>query len=49
MSFPIDEARPVRDGEQLDVARLRDYLAAHLPGARRSRSRSSSSRTGIRT
>jgi aminoglycoside phosphotransferase (APT) family kinase protein len=23
----------VRDGEQLDVARLQDYLAAHLPGA----------------
>ena len=30
---PIDETRPVRDGEQLDVARLRDYLAAHLPAA----------------
>ena len=34
MSAPIDETRPVRDGEQLDVARLRDYLAAHLPGSR---------------
>ncbi|MFI5459020.1 MAG: phosphotransferase family protein [Isosphaerales bacterium] len=33
MSAPIDEPRPVRDGEQLDSARLRDYLAAHLPGA----------------
>ena len=30
---PIDDTRPVRDGEQLDVARLRDYLAAHLPAA----------------
>ena len=27
MSFSIDQARPVRDGEQLDVARLSDYLA----------------------
>jgi aminoglycoside phosphotransferase (APT) family kinase protein len=33
MSPPTDEPRAVRDGEQLDVARLRDYLAAHLPGA----------------
>ena len=33
MSFPIDQARPVRDGEQLDIARLGDYLATHLPGA----------------
>ena len=33
MSAPIDETRPVRDGEQLDTARLRDYLAAHSPGA----------------
>jgi aminoglycoside phosphotransferase (APT) family kinase protein len=33
MSAPIDETRPVRDGEQLDTARLRDYLAAHLPEA----------------
>ena len=31
MNAAIDEPRPVRDGEQLDVARLRDYLAAHLP------------------
>jgi aminoglycoside phosphotransferase (APT) family kinase protein len=30
---PIDETRPVRDGEQLDIARLQDYLAAHLPAA----------------
>ncbi len=30
MSFPIDQARPVREGEQLDVARLDDYLAAHF-------------------
>jgi aminoglycoside phosphotransferase (APT) family kinase protein len=30
---PIDSARPVRDGEQLDVARLQDYLATHLPEA----------------
>src|SRR5271170_2574953 len=29
----MDDTRPVRDGEQLDVARLQDYLAAHLPGA----------------
>jgi aminoglycoside phosphotransferase (APT) family kinase protein len=33
MSAPIDEPRPVRDGEQLDLARLQDYLSAHLPGA----------------
>jgi aminoglycoside phosphotransferase (APT) family kinase protein len=33
MSAPIDEPRPVRDGEQLDVARLTEYLAAHLPAA----------------
>jgi aminoglycoside phosphotransferase (APT) family kinase protein len=33
MSAPIDEPRPVRDGEQLDLARLRDYLSAHLPEA----------------
>jgi aminoglycoside phosphotransferase (APT) family kinase protein len=32
MSFPIDQARPVRDGEQLDVAKLSDYMAGHLPG-----------------
>jgi aminoglycoside phosphotransferase (APT) family kinase protein len=30
---PIDDTRPVRDGEQLDVAHLQDYLAAHLPTA----------------
>ncbi len=28
---PLDRTRPVRDGEQLDVARLHEYLAAHLP------------------
>jgi aminoglycoside phosphotransferase (APT) family kinase protein len=28
----MDEARPVREGEQLDLARLREYLAGHLPG-----------------
>jgi aminoglycoside phosphotransferase (APT) family kinase protein len=33
MSFAIDEAGPVRDGEQLDEARLGEYLAAHLPEA----------------
>ncbi len=33
MSFAIDEAGPVRDGERLDEARLADYLAAQLPGA----------------
>jgi aminoglycoside phosphotransferase (APT) family kinase protein len=33
MSFAIDEAGPVRDGEQLDEPRLSGYLAAHLPGA----------------
>ncbi len=32
MSFAIDEAGPVRDGEQLDVERLETYLTAHLPG-----------------
>jgi aminoglycoside phosphotransferase (APT) family kinase protein len=32
MSFEIDEAGPVRDGEQLDNARLGPYLEAHLPG-----------------
>jgi aminoglycoside phosphotransferase (APT) family kinase protein len=31
MSSPTDDTRPVRDGEHLDVARLKDYLAAHLP------------------
>ena len=33
MSFAIDEAGPVRDGEQLDVERLGAYLTAHLPDA----------------
>src|ERR1700679_1739215 len=34
MSAPvIDDTRPVREGEQLDVARLQDYLAVHLPAA----------------
>ena len=33
MSFEIDEAGPVRDGEQIDEARLETYLAAHLAGA----------------
>ena len=35
MTFAIDQARPVREGEQLDVARLADYLATALPGASR--------------
>ena len=30
---PIDDTRPVREGEQLDVARLQEYLASHLPKA----------------
>jgi aminoglycoside phosphotransferase (APT) family kinase protein len=34
MSFAIDQARPVREGEQLDITRLGDYLATHLPGGR---------------
>jgi aminoglycoside phosphotransferase (APT) family kinase protein len=33
MSFAIDEAGPVRDGEGLDVEQLRAYLADHLPEA----------------
>jgi aminoglycoside phosphotransferase (APT) family kinase protein len=33
MDDAIDEARPVRAGEQLDVARLGAYLVAHLSGA----------------
>jgi aminoglycoside phosphotransferase (APT) family kinase protein len=33
MSDSIDQPRPVRDGEQLDVARLGEYLSAHLPAA----------------
>ena len=48
MSLPIDQARPVRDGEHLDATRLGDYLMAHLPDAKVPFS-SSSSRTGIRT
>jgi aminoglycoside phosphotransferase (APT) family kinase protein len=28
----LDEAAPVRDGENLDARRLGEYLAAHLPG-----------------
>ena len=31
MSFSIDQARPVRNGEELDIPRLIDYLAIHLP------------------
>lgn len=31
MSFDIDQARPVREGEELDLARLRDYLSEHIP------------------
>src|SRR4051794_14254242 len=30
--FTIDEAKPVRPGEGLDLEALRPYLAAHLPG-----------------
>jgi aminoglycoside phosphotransferase (APT) family kinase protein len=33
MCVAVDEAAPVRDGEQLDLERLRPYLAAQLPGA----------------
>jgi aminoglycoside phosphotransferase (APT) family kinase protein len=32
MTFAIDEAGPVRTGEQLDDAQLAAYLAAYLPG-----------------
>jgi aminoglycoside phosphotransferase (APT) family kinase protein len=32
MTFAIDQARPVREGEQLDITRLADYLATQLPG-----------------
>jgi aminoglycoside phosphotransferase (APT) family kinase protein len=32
VSAAIDLPGPVRDGEQLDASRLREYLAAHLPG-----------------
>ena len=35
MSFPIDQARPVRDGEQLDIARLSRLSGRALPGASR--------------
>ena len=28
----VDEAAPVRAGEALDVARLGEYLASHIPG-----------------
>jgi aminoglycoside phosphotransferase (APT) family kinase protein len=31
MTSDIDQARPVREGEALDGARLRDYMAAHIP------------------
>jgi aminoglycoside phosphotransferase (APT) family kinase protein len=31
MSSDIDQARPVREGEELDAARLRDYLSAQIP------------------
>lgn len=31
MSALIDQPRAVRDGEQLDVARLSEYLSDHLP------------------
>src|SRR5580692_5700943 len=34
MIAPTDDTRPVREGEQLDVARLQGYLAAHLPAAK---------------
>jgi aminoglycoside phosphotransferase (APT) family kinase protein len=33
LSASIDQPRPVRDGEQLDVAGLSQYLSAHLPAA----------------
>jgi aminoglycoside phosphotransferase (APT) family kinase protein len=33
MSVPVDQPCPVREGEQLDTARLGEYLAAHLPDA----------------
>jgi aminoglycoside phosphotransferase (APT) family kinase protein len=32
MRFDIDQTRAVRAGEELDAARLREYLAAHLSG-----------------
>ncbi len=33
MSTPLDQAAPVRQGEELDVARLEAYLTENLPGA----------------
>ena len=48
MSFAIDEAGPVRDGERLDEARLADYLAAQLP-APGTAGRRAVSHTAIRT
>jgi aminoglycoside phosphotransferase (APT) family kinase protein len=33
MSAPVDQPRPVREGEQLDAARLGAFLAEHLPDA----------------
>jgi aminoglycoside phosphotransferase (APT) family kinase protein len=32
VTAPLDAARPVRPGEELDSAKLSDYLRAHLPG-----------------
>ena len=49
MSFAIDEAGPVRDGEQLDVARLRGLPGGPPARRRRPARRASSSPTGIRT
>ncbi|MGD9856229.1 MAG: phosphotransferase family protein [Planctomycetaceae bacterium] len=34
MSSPLDQPRPVRSGEELDVARLEPYLLEQLPGSR---------------
>jgi aminoglycoside phosphotransferase (APT) family kinase protein len=31
MSLPVDETRPVREGEQLDIPRLQSYLATSMP------------------
>lgn len=31
MTAPIDQSRAVRQGEELNIARLADYLKAHLP------------------
>ncbi|MBX3437010.1 MAG: phosphotransferase family protein [Planctomycetaceae bacterium] len=33
MSSALDQSRPVRSGEELDVARLEPYLLEHLPGS----------------